>query len=264
LNIGQVVSALALVVVTVLPTRAQKMQSHPVPEYGFKVLHVYPHDPQAFTQGLVYHKGFFYEGTGIKGKSSLRKVKLETGEVVQRFDISPSYFGEGIAILGNRIIQLTWTSHKAFVYNLSDFQLIGQFPYEGEGWGLASDGVDLYLSDGSAQIRVLDGKTYKEKRRITVHDGETPVTELNELEIVNGQIFANIWHSDRIARISPKTGQVVGWIDLSGLLSPMYKLDKEAVLNGIAWDAAGKRLFVTGKLWPQIFEIQLMRKTMER
>ena len=264
MNIGQVVSALALVVVTVLPTRAQKMQSHPVPEYGFKVLHVYPHDPQAFTQGLVYHKGFFYEGTGIKGKSSLRKVKLETGEVVQRFDISPSYFGEGIAILGNRIIQLTWTSHKAFVYNLSDFQIIGQFPYEGEGWGLASDGTDLYLSDGSAQIRVLDGKTYKEKRRITVHEGETPVTELNELEIVNGQIFANIWHSDRIARISPKTGQIVGWINLSGLLSPMYKLDKEAVLNGIAWDAAGKRLFVTGKLWPQIFEIQLMRKTMER
>lgn len=243
---------------------AQRMESRSKPEWGFKVLHVYPHDPQAFTQGLVYHKGFFYEGTGIKGKSSLRKVKLENGEVLQRFDISPSYFGEGIAILGNRIIQLTWTSHKAFVYNLSDFQIIGQFPYEGEGWGLASDGTDLYLSDGTSEIRVLDGKTYKEKRRITVHDGETPITELNELEIVNGQIFANIWHSDRIARISLKTGQVVGWINLSGLLSPMYKLDKEAVLNGIAWDAAGKRLFVTGKLWPQIFEIQLVRKTTQR
>jgi glutamine cyclotransferase len=187
-------------------------------------------------------------------------VKLETGEVVQRFDMSPSYFGEGVAIVGDRIIQLTWTSHKAFVYNLSDFQIIGQFAYEGEGWGLTSDGSDLYLSDGTAEIRVLDGKTYKEKRRIRVHEGDTPITELNELEIVNGEIFANIWHSDRIARISPKTGQVVGWINLSGLLSPMFKLDKEAVLNGIAYDAAGKRLFVTGKLWPQIYEIELVRK----
>jgi glutaminyl-peptide cyclotransferase len=235
-------------------------QSTPTPEYTFKVVHVFPHDPNAFTQGLVYLNGFLYEGTGQNGRSSLRKVRLETGEVLQQVELSPEYFGEGIAILKNEVVQLTWQSQKGFVYNLGDFRLLREFSFTGEGWGLATYGRDLLMSDGSAEIRVLDGRTLKEKRRIKVHDGTMPITRLNELEMVEGQIFANVWQTNRIARISPQTGKVLGWIDLRGLLSPMYRLQRDAVLNGIAYDPAGKRLFVTGKLWPSIFEIQLVPK----
>jgi glutamine cyclotransferase len=227
-------------------------------EYTFKVVNVFPHDPAAFTQGLVYHDGFLYEGTGLYGRSSMRKVRLETGEVVQHVDLSTEYFGEGIAIVGNKVIQLTWQSHVGFVYNLSDFKRLRQFSYSGEGWGLSSNGNDIFMSDGSAQIRVLDAATFKEKRRFTVRDGATPIDQLNELEYVEGEIFANIWQTDRIARISPVSGKVVGWIDLTGLLSPVFRRQSDAVLNGIAYDAAHKRLFVTGKLWPSIFEIQLV------
>lgn len=231
-----------------------------VPEYTFKVIHSYPHDPQAFTQGIFYKDGFLYEGTGLNGRSSLRKVRLETGEVVQKVDLPERYFGEGIALLGGKIYQLTWKSGTGFVYDAQDFHQTGTFSYQGEGWGLTTMGRDLLMSDGTDEIRVLDGSTLKEKRRIKVHDGETPVTEINELEIVNGEIFANVWQTDRIARISPRTGKVVGWIDLQGILSPMYRRKPDAVLNGIAYDARGKRLFVTGKLWPNVFEIQLVPK----
>jgi glutaminyl-peptide cyclotransferase len=237
------------------------MQSKPVPEYTFKVVHVFPHDPAAFTQGLVYHDGFLYEGTGLNGRSSLRKVRLETGGVAQHTDLAPEFFGEGIAILNNEIFQLTWRSQTGFVYRLSDFSPLRRFSYPGEGWGLATDGRDLYLSDGSAEIRVLNPTTLREKQRIKVHEGRTPITQLNELEFVEGEIFANVWQTDRIARISPITGKVTGWIDLKGLLSPMYKLEEGAVLNGIAYDPKRKRLFVTGKLWPSVFEIQLVRKS---
>ncbi|HVG92268.1 MAG TPA: glutaminyl-peptide cyclotransferase, partial [Alphaproteobacteria bacterium] len=229
-------------------------------EYTFKVVNVFPHDTAAFTQGLVYHDGFFYEGTGLYGRSSVRKVRLETGEVVQHADLPTEYFGEGIAIVGNKVIQLTWQSHIGFVYSLSDFKLLRQFSYPGEGWGLTSNGNDIFMSDGSAQIRVLNAATLKEKRRFTVRDGGTRVDQLNELEYVEGEIFANIWQTDRIARISPVSGKVVGWIDLTGLLSPVFRRQSDAVLNGIAYDAAHKRLFVTGKLWPSIFEIQLVPK----
>jgi glutaminyl-peptide cyclotransferase len=239
----------------------QREEMPTAPEYTFKIIHSYPHDPQAFTQGLCYHNGFFYEGTGLNGRSSLRKVRLETGEVVQRVDLSPEYFGEGIAILHNQIVQLTWQSHVGFVYDVSDFHLLRRFSYPGEGWGLASNGTDFFMSDGSDEIRVLDGRTLREKRRIKVRDEAAAVTELNELEFVEGQIFANIWQTDRIARISPATGKVLGWIDLAGLLGPMYRRKPDAVLNGIAYDAKGKRLFVTGKLWPKIFEIRLVRNT---
>jgi glutamine cyclotransferase len=238
---------------------AQKPKA--VPQYTFTVVHVYPHDPEAFTQGLVYHDGFLYEGTGLNGRSSLRKVRLETGEVLQHADLAPDYFGEGIAILDDQVFQLTWRSQTGFVYKLSDFSLLRRFSYPGEGWGLTTDGRDLYMSDGSAEIRVIAPAGFREKRRIKVHDGSTPITELNELEWVEGEIFANVWQTDRIARISPATGRVTGWIDLKGLLSPVYKLQEGAVLNGIAYDARGKRLFVTGKLWPSVFEIQLVRKT---
>jgi glutamine cyclotransferase len=233
------------------------------PEYTFKIIRVYPHDPAAFTQGLVYHDGFFYEGTGLNGRSSVRKVRLETGEVVQHVELPAEYFGEGIAIVKDKVIQLTWQSHIGFVYNLSDFKLLRQFSYPGEGWGLTSRGNELFMSDGTAEIRVLDATTLKEKRRFTVRDGAAPVDQLNELEFVEGELFANVWQTDRIARISPETGKVVGWIDLTGLLSPVYRRQDGAVLNGIAYDSIHKRLFVTGKLWPNIFEIQLAPKSLK-
>ncbi|MBN1566842.1 MAG: glutaminyl-peptide cyclotransferase [Acidobacteria bacterium] len=233
----------------------------PVPEYSYKVIHAYPHDPGAYTQGLVYLNGFLYESTGQNGRSSLRKVRLETGEVLQQINLPREYFGEGIAILKDEIIQLTWQSRKGFVYSLSDFRLLRRFSFTGEGWGLTTHGSDLLMSDGSSEIRILDGRTLREKRRIKVRDGELRITQLNELEMVDGQIFANVWQTDRIARISPQSGKVLGWIDLQGLLGPMYRMETDAVLNGIAYDPASKRLFVTGKLWPRLFEIKLVPKS---
>jgi glutamine cyclotransferase len=230
------------------------------PEYTFTVVRVFPHDTSAYTQGLAYRDGFLYEGTGRNGHSSLRKVRLETGEVVQQVNLGNEFFGEGIAIIKSQVFQLTWTSGVAFVYDLNTFRLLKRFSYAGEGWGLATDGRELFLSDGTAEIRVLDPETFQERRRIKVHDGSTAVDQLNELEFVGGPIFANIWHANRIARISPQTGAGVGWIDLSGLLSSVYRLEPEAVLNGIAYDPGEKRLFVTGKLWPSVFEIRLATK----
>jgi glutaminyl-peptide cyclotransferase len=227
------------------------------PEFTFRVVHVFPHDTAAYTQGLAYRDGFLYEGTGRNGRSSLRRVRLETGEVLQKADLGSEYFGEGITILKDKIFQLTWQSGVGFVYSLADFRLLRKFSYAGEGWGLATDGRDLFLSDGTSEIRVIDPETFQEKRRLKIHDGSAAVNQLNELELVNGQIFANVWHTNRIARISPQTGEVVGWIDLTGLLSSVYRLDSEAVLNGIAYDLSRKRLFVTGKLWPSVFEIRL-------
>ena len=253
-----------------LATLAQSLLSQPShqihskrpPEYTFKIVRTFPHDPTAFTQGLAYRDGFLYEGTGLQGRSSLRKVRLETGEVVQQMDLPPEFFGEGIALVKNEVVELTWQSQIGFVYNLSDFHFLRRFSYSGEGWGLTTNGKgnEIFMSDGTAEIRVLDSATLAEKRRFTVHDGDTRIDQLNELEFVDGEIFANIWQTDRIARISPQTGEVVGWIDLTGLLSPIYRLESGAVLNGIAYDSNRKRLFVTGKLWPNIFEIQLVPK----
>jgi glutamine cyclotransferase len=239
---------------------ARQAGSKRPPEYTFKIVRVFPHDPTAFTQGLVYHDGFLYEGTGLNGRSSLRKVRLETGEVVQHVDLASDFFGEGIAIVKNEVFQLTWQSQVGFVYKLDDFSFVRQFSYPGEGWGLTANGREIFMSDGTAEIRVLNATTLKEKRRFTVHDGSTPIDQLNELEMVQGQLFANIWQTDRIARISPQSGKVVGWIDLTGLLSPVYRRRSDAVLNGIAYDSTHKRLFVTGKLWPSIFEIELIPK----
>lgn len=235
------------------PTRAPQP-----PEYTFKVIRAFPHDTSAFTQGLAYRDGFLYESTGLNGRSSLRKVRLETGEVVERVDLAPEYFGEGLTIWKNQVFQLTWLSHLGFVYGLSDFHLVRRFSYPGEGWGLATDGRMLFMSDGTPVIRVLDPSTLKEVQRFTVEDRGTPIEQLNELEFVDGEIFANVWQTDRIARIAPQSGKVVGWIDLKGLLSPIYRLGEGAVLNGIAYDSSQKRLFVTGKLWPSIFQIRLV------
>ena len=230
------------------------------PEYGYRVVKTYPHDRSAYTQGLEYRDGFLYEGTGITGRSSVRKVELSTGRVLQNYDVPQPFFGEGITVLNQQILELTWQTQTGFIYDKSSFKMLRSFNYSGEGWGLTNDGQQLYMSDGTAQIRVWDAATFKEVRRITVTDGTRPITDLNELEFVRGEIFANVWHSDRIARISPANGKVLGWIDLANILPKAEHPDPEAVLNGIAYDAAGDRLFVTGKLWPKIFEIKLIPK----
>lgn len=228
------------------------------PVTGYQIVRIYPHDPQAFTQGLVFLDGFLYEGTGLNGRSSIRKVRLENGEVLQIQKLEDHYFGEGIAIVNQSLFQLTWQSQVGFVYDRHTFQRTGTFSYKGEGWGLTYDGTRLIMSDGSptGTLRFLDPKTLKETGRLQVRDGGRPVDDLNELEIVKGEILANVWNTHRIARISPKTGEVTGWIDLSGLLDPRDAANVD-VLNGIAYDAAKDRLFVTGKLWPKLFEIRV-------
>ena len=227
------------------------------PTYSYKVVRSFPHDRQAYTQGLVYLDGFLYEGTGLHGQSNIRKVRLETGEVLQKRRIDDKYFGEGIAVVGSNLIQLTWQTEVGFVYDLATFAPKRTFSYTGEGWGLTYDGTRLIMSDGTPTLRFLDPATLRETGRLPVRDGGTPVDELNELEVVKGEIFANVYQTHRIARISMKTGRVTGWIDLSGLLSPRDAAGVD-VLNGIAYDAAKDRLFVTGKLWPKLFEIQLV------
>src|SRR5579863_1341029 len=225
---------------------------------GYRIVHTYPHDAHAFTQGLVFVDGHLYESTGINGQSSLRMVDLETGRALQEQPVDAKYFGEGLTAWGSTLVQLTWQSHVALVYDRFSFRLLRTFSYDGEGWGLTQDGKTLILSDGTATLRFFDPATFKEVRRVRVEDRGQPVTYLNELEYVEGQVYANIWHSDRIARISPRTGRVLGWIDLKGLLPASEHASPEAVLNGIAWDPAGRRLFVTGKLWPKLFEIEVI------
>ena len=231
-----------------------------VPQYTFQVVHVYPHDRMAFTEGLEYHDGFLYESTGLNRRSTLRKVKLETGEVIQQIPLANQYFGEGIAILGDQIAQLTYQTEVGFVYSLKDFHLLRQFTYKGEGWAMTHTATTVYMDDGTDEIRLWDPKTLAERRRIKVHEGTRSINNVNELEYVEGELYANIWQTDRIARISPTTGAITGWIDMSGLLSPMYRNGTEDVLNGIAYDAARKRLFVTGKLWPNLFEVKIVPK----
>jgi glutamine cyclotransferase len=231
-----------------------------VPGYTYKVVHTYPHDPTAFTQGLEYHDGVLYEGTGLEGHSQLRKVALESGKVLQSIPLDGKYFGEGITVLNHHILELTWQARRGFVYEQGTFKLLQTFEYPGEGWGLTNDGKQIYMSDGTAEIRCWDPATLKENRRFLVHDGARPISELNELEIVRGELFANVWQTDRIARISPADGNVLGWIDLTGLLTPEERAHGADVLNGIAYDAARDRLFVTGKLWPKLFEIKLVKQ----
>jgi glutaminyl-peptide cyclotransferase len=230
------------------------------PVYVADVVRSFPHDTSAFTQGLVFLDGVLYEGTGTVGKSSIRRVTLETGEVQQRRDLAPPHFGEGIALVGDRLYQLTWTSGVAFVYDRATFAPREEFRYEGEGWGLTTDGSQLYMSDGTAQLRVLDPATFAVTRRVTVTENGSPVRYLNELEWVKGELWANVWTSDRIARIDPQSGAITGWIDLTGLLPQSLRHGSEDVLNGIAYDATGDRIFVTGKNWARLFEITLRRK----
>ena len=231
------------------------------PESTYRVVHVYPHDPTAFTQGLFFLDGFLYEGTGLYGSSTLRKVKLETGEVIERHDLPAQYFGEGIVNWGPLIVQLTWQNGAGLVYRRMGFQFEKLFPYAGEGWGLTQDGQHLIESDGSSSLRYWDPGTFHELRRLAVIDDGNPVERLNELEFVRGEIYANVWQTDRIARISPATGRVTSWIDLEGLLSAADRTGRVDVLNGIAYDAQHDRLFVTGKLWPKLFEIKVVTQS---
>ena len=238
--------------------QSEKRQSG-TPVYGYSVVRSYPHDRQAFTQGLVYLDGVLYEGTGLHGRSGIRKVKLETGEVLQMRPLESQYFGEGIAVWKDSLIQLTWKSGIGFVYDRTTFAPRRTFTYSGEGWGLTRNGTRLIMSDGSDTLRWLDPQSLRETGKLVVRDGKTPVPRLNELEFVKGEIYANVWETERIARISPSTGLVTGWIDLAGLLDHREAAGVD-VLNGIAYDAAKDRLFVTGKLWPKVFEIQLVRR----
>lgn len=227
------------------------------PVYRADIVRSYPHDTAAFTQGLLWLDGQMYESTGQVGRSNIRRVNLQTGSVEQQIDLPAPHFGEGITVLGDKLYQLTWQSGKAFVYDKNSFTLQREFSYEGEGWGLTTLGNELIMSDGSATLRVLDPGTFDVRRRVMVTENGTPVKDLNELEIVKGELWANVWTKDRIARIDPESGAVLGWIDLAGLLPQNMKTGREDVLNGIAYDSATDRIFVTGKYWPRLFEITL-------
>ncbi len=231
------------------------------PTYVADVLQSWPHDPEAYTQGLVWDNGRLYESTGLVGKSSIREVELKTGRVIRKHDIPDPYFGEGIVIMGDDLWQITWTSGVAFLYDAKTFTQRAVFKYDGEGWGLATDGTSIIMSDGTPSIRFRDPKTFDVQRTISVNDHGTPVTQLNELEWVKGEIWANVYQSDQIARIDPATGNVTGWIDLAGLLPKLERKGEEDVLNGIAYDPQEDRYFVTGKLWPRLFEIRLKQRS---
>lgn len=225
--------------------------------YTYEVVKAWPHDRGAFTQGLVFHRGELIESTGLNGASTLRAVEIATGRVRRQIQVPAAYFAEGLAVLGDRAFQLTWQNRKGFVYDVDTFQLQREFTYEGEGWGLATDGRNLILSDGTSRIRFLDPSTFAVSRTVEVTMNGKPLDQLNELEFIAGEIFANVWQTDRVVRIDPATGVVLGVIDFSGLLSAQDRGPDTDVLNGIAYDAAGDRLFVTGKRWPRIFEVRL-------
>jgi glutamine cyclotransferase len=226
--------------------------------YTYRVVNSFPHDPEAFTQGLVFENGTLFEGTGLYRQSTLRKVELETGVVLQSLSLASQYFGEGITLYKDQVIQLTWRSNKGFIYDKDSFELLQTFSYPTEGWGITHDGVRLIVSDGTPTLYFWDPVTFEEIGRIEVHDQDGPVTRLNELEYVRGEVFANVYYTDRIARINPHTGRVTGWINLKGLLDSEEGEGSGGVLNGIAYDAENDRLFVTGKRWPTLLEIRLI------
>jgi glutamine cyclotransferase len=226
--------------------------------YTYNVVNTYPHDRTAFTQGLVFEDDVLYEGTGQYGRSTLRRVELETGDILQIRELADEFFGEGITIYGDEVIQITWQNNVGFVYDKSSFELLRQFSYPTEGWGITHDGTRLIMSDGTSTLRFLDPQTFEEIGQVEVFDNDTPIASLNELEYIEGEIYANVWQEDWIVRIAPETGRVVGWIDLRGLLPEEDRSEPVDVLNGIAYDAETGRLFVTGKWWPKLFEIELV------
>lgn len=230
-----------------------------VPKYGYQIVNIWPHDSNAFTQGLILVDGKLLESTGQEGSSSLRRIELETGKILEKVEVPLPYFAEGITVLNGKIYQLTWLHELGFIYDLQTLERVGDFKYHGEGWGLTTDGTSLIMSDGSNRIRFIDPSNFRVTKTINVVDGATPVNNLNELEFVQGDIYANVWHEDRIAVVDPQNGRVKAWIDLRGLMPAEDLQDEEAVLNGIAYDPASSRLFVTGKLWPRLFEIKVKK-----
>ena len=224
---------------------------------SFEVVNSYPHDPTSFTQGLLWREGGFFESTGQYGQSKVRRLEFPSGRVLNEIKLAPELFGEGLALVGDRLVQLTWQSHRGFVYGLSSFRLIQEFTYSTEGWGLTYDGTNLILSDGSSDLFYLDPQTFKSVKKLAVRMNGQPVPELNELEFIDGEIWSNVWQTDLIVRINPATGAVTSFLDLRGILPPSERRGPDAVLNGIAHDGENKRIFVTGKLWPRIFEIRL-------
>jgi glutamine cyclotransferase len=258
-RLAWVAAAIAVVVVAGVAAFAQLGTRRDNAAAGFSIVAVFPHDPGAFTQGLAIDAGRLYEGTGQYGASSVRRVDLASGRPEEQRALGPSYFGEGIAILDGLLYQLTWKNGVAVVFDLDTFEVVRSMPYSGEGWGLTHDGRELIMSDGSATIRFRDPQTFAVTREIEVRDNGVPVPMLNELEYIDGEIWANIWYDDRIVRIAPADGAVLGYVDLANLY-PRSARSSEAVLNGIAYDAAAKRLFVTGKNWPQLYEIRVERR----
>jgi glutaminyl-peptide cyclotransferase len=228
-----------------------------VPVAGFRVVAMFPHDPGAFTQGLVFDAGTLFEGTGKYGRSTLRRVDLESGEVLQETALPRELFGEGITVWRDEIVQLSWRAHRGLRYDRATLERVGEFHLPGEGWGITHDGRHWIISDGTDILRFLDPDSATEVRRIKVRDGLRPVTRLNELEYIDGEVWANIWYEDRLVRISPEDGAVLGYVDLSGLWPAERRRATEAVLNGIAYDASAERLFVTGKYWPWLYEIEV-------
>ena len=226
--------------------------------WSYQIVNTYPHDREAFTQGLVFENGLLYEGTGIPGRSELRKVELETGNVLQKYKLSDEYFGEGITIFKDRIIQLTYQSNVGFVYDKDSFELLREFSYPTEGWGITHNGTHLIMSDGTPMLYFLDPETLTQINRMMVFEEEKPLWGLNELEYIDGEIYANVWPTERIVRIAPETGKVVGWIDMKGLLLPEDRGEEVDVLNGIAYDPNDNGLFVTGKYWPKLFKVKLI------
>ena len=231
------------------------------PVLGYTVVAKFPHSTESYTEGFFYRDGMFYEGTGLKGRSQLLVTQPETGKVLQKLDLAPEYFGEGIVDWGPNLYEWTWQSHVGFIYDRFSLRKLREFTYTGEGWGMTRTATQIVTSDGSSTLRFRDPETFKEVRSIVVKDGKQPIEQLNELEYIKGEIYANVWHSDRIARIAPQDGQVIAWIDLAGLLPDDQKINAESVLNGIAYDAQHDRLFVTGKQWPAIFEIKVVEPT---
>lgn len=236
---------------------ASSAQSGVAQQVSYTVVNSYPHDKNAFLQGLLWHNGSLYESTGIEGRSSLRRVDFRSGKVEKIVNLSPIFFGEGLALVDNRLVQLTWKSQKGFVYDLESFNLLGEFSYRTEGWGITFDGKDLIMSDGSNVLTYLDPQTFEPHRKLAVTMNNRPLDLLNELEFIRGEIWANVWQTDLIVRIDPNTGRVTSFLNLRGILPPEMRTGGEDVLNGIAYDEHEKRIFVSGKLWPRVFEIQV-------
>lgn len=243
----------ALVLITIAT-----MQCLAAPIYSYKVVAKYPHSTESYTEGFFYLNGLFYESTGLEGHSAVMAIQPETGKPLQQLNLAPNLFGEGIVDWGPNLLGWTWQTHAGFIYDRFSFRVVGQFKYEGEGWGMTRTAKEIVTSDGTATLRFRNPANFKETHHIVVREGKQLISQLNELEFVKGEIYANVWHSDRIARISPRDGRVLGWINLTGLLPNDQRVNTESVLNGIAYDAKDNRLFVTGKQWPTVFEIKVI------